>query len=339
MKPRLGFTMLDIMVVASIIGVLAALIFPVLINARNSAKQIQCTNNLQQLGKALIMYSNDNINLGGEVYPAFLTGCPNGCPSQNAPQLYSSTGNPLKCSYSGLFSGIGQNNYVADLRIFICPMDYTKATIDGISGQPSLKPYYNATTPFDNKATWAERTSLGFTGNCSYLYEFSGRTCEGYVGAANNPDSWSGSPTNFASSYLIAWDDSKDPPYAFTNPDDMDQTGSGVVTWQQAKFWQLNNGDVFISGCAVPGNDGVPVDWTSGPYNWAQTHAPQQCYTRTWIPIIRCFWHCTPALVDTADHNNQGPTQVLNLALDNNVFLSVPGWEQTSWTMGHVNPR
>ena len=110
----------------------------------------------------------------------------------------------------------------------------------------------------------------------------------------------------------------------------MNRTSSpGIVTWQDAKFWQLNNGDVFVSGYSPPGDDGIPSNWTYAPWD-AYNPYQQNPYPRTWMPIVRCFWHCTPALVDIADTNNQGPEEVLNLSLDNTIFLSVPGWEQTA---------
>ena len=54
-----GFTIVELLVSIGIIGLLMALILPAVMNARESARQLQCRNNLKQLGLAVSNYISD----------------------------------------------------------------------------------------------------------------------------------------------------------------------------------------------------------------------------------------------------------------------------------------
>jgi prepilin-type N-terminal cleavage/methylation domain-containing protein/prepilin-type processing-associated H-X9-DG protein len=57
-----AFTLIELLVVVLIIGILAALLLPVLAKAKRAAIVTQCRNNEHQQGLALLMYANDNLD-------------------------------------------------------------------------------------------------------------------------------------------------------------------------------------------------------------------------------------------------------------------------------------
>lgn len=56
---RKGFTLIELLVVIAIIAILAAILFPVFAQAKESAKQTSCLSNLKQLGISLQLYEGD----------------------------------------------------------------------------------------------------------------------------------------------------------------------------------------------------------------------------------------------------------------------------------------
>ena len=53
----LGFTLIVLMVVVSVVGLLAALLSPAMQAAREAGRRVRCVNNLRQLGIGTASYS------------------------------------------------------------------------------------------------------------------------------------------------------------------------------------------------------------------------------------------------------------------------------------------
>jgi prepilin-type N-terminal cleavage/methylation domain-containing protein/prepilin-type processing-associated H-X9-DG protein len=73
-----GFTLIELLVVIAIIAILAAILFPVFAQARESARQTSCLSNMKQIGLAMTMYAQDY----DERFPPerILNATPNTCP-------------------------------------------------------------------------------------------------------------------------------------------------------------------------------------------------------------------------------------------------------------------
>jgi len=115
---RPGFTLVELLVVVSIISLLAALLLPALAKARDSGRKAVCISNLRQIGVAIHVYADDHHGVipYGPKAPPFIT------PSS----LYPSTGAPtsLISLYGGQPVGMGlllPNHIAMQPKVLFCP--------------------------------------------------------------------------------------------------------------------------------------------------------------------------------------------------------------------------
>ena len=108
-RPLHGFTLVELLVVITIIGILIALLLPAVQAAREAARTLQCSNNLKQIGLALHNYH--------DTYGCFPAG--------------------------SVVTG-GPNSYRLGTSMFVVILPY----LEQVQIENAYKPYYSYTRPF-----------------------------------------------------------------------------------------------------------------------------------------------------------------------------------------------
>src|SRR5579862_1008968 len=106
-----GFTLIELLVVIAIIAILAAILFPVFAQARESARKISCLSNTKQLGLGIMQYVQDY----DETYPM---------DEWNASTIGVSDNDTKSGNYLTVVTWLWQTYpYIKNRQIFVCASD------------------------------------------------------------------------------------------------------------------------------------------------------------------------------------------------------------------------
>jgi prepilin-type N-terminal cleavage/methylation domain-containing protein len=170
-RNRRGFTLIELLVVIAIIAVLIALLLPAVQAAREAARRAQCTNNLKQIGLAVMNYesANGSFPYGGMAasYGTWYHSLLNYIEGANLQNSYNFAGSGCTSPSSTAFSySSAYNSTVSNSRVnsFSCPSDQNDAPLANVVSMNYAANYGNTGTGYWQGTAYMNGLTIPFMG-------------------------------------------------------------------------------------------------------------------------------------------------------------------------------
>src|SRR5438045_3135 len=140
-KRQEGFTLIELLVVIAIIAILAAILFPVFAQARESARMSTCLSNFKQIGTGVMMYVQD----WDDTYPNNrLHTFPGGAEGVSKLVTWKTATHP----------------YVKNLSVYKCPSNKHNNQPDETKGDDQFGlPVFPISYAYNGSALWSAATT------------------------------------------------------------------------------------------------------------------------------------------------------------------------------------
>ena len=156
-----GFTLIELLVVIAIIAILAAILLPVLSQARKKAEGAQCINNNKQLTDAWLIYADGNNDYVPSVdapnpdvdgRPTWVTGLESMAPG-SATQMASGNRSNWDINQDLIYNLFWKD--APDPKVYVCPADTRQCLVKGTSAgvYPPVRSY-SMNDVFSSDSPW-----------------------------------------------------------------------------------------------------------------------------------------------------------------------------------------